>query len=194
MKHEVTTLNTKKTLSASLKKFMEIKPLSKITVSDIISDCGVNRKTFYYHFEDIYDLLKWTLDREAVDVVKQFDLLSDYKKAIMFAMEYVENNKHILNCAFDTMGRDELKRFFYNEFYCAVDLIVSACEKSYNKYIRTDYRKFAIDFLIEGLAGILVSTFRDKEHLDKEKTADYISQFFLSALPVVVMKADEKVE
>lgn len=28
---------------------MEKKPLSKITVSEIIADCGVNRKTFYYH-------------------------------------------------------------------------------------------------------------------------------------------------
>ena len=54
MKHEITSLNTKKTLSASLKKFMERKPLSKISVSEIIADCGVNRKTFYYHFDDIY--------------------------------------------------------------------------------------------------------------------------------------------
>ena len=37
---------------------MEKKPLSNITVSEIIADCGVNRKTFYYHFEDIYALLK----------------------------------------------------------------------------------------------------------------------------------------
>ena len=48
----------KKTLAVSLKRFMEKKPLSKITVSEIIADCGVNRKTFYYHFEDIYALLK----------------------------------------------------------------------------------------------------------------------------------------
>ena len=44
MKHEVTTLNTKKTLSASLKKCMERKPLSKITVTDIVNECGFNRK------------------------------------------------------------------------------------------------------------------------------------------------------
>lgn len=46
MKHEVITLNTKKTLSASLKKCMERKPLSKITVTDIVNECGLNRKTF----------------------------------------------------------------------------------------------------------------------------------------------------
>ena len=66
MKHEITTLNTKKMLAASLKKHMGKKPLSKITISEIIADCGVNRKTFYYHFEDIYTLLKWMLEQEAI--------------------------------------------------------------------------------------------------------------------------------
>ena len=61
MKHEESTLLTKKALAASLKKSMEKKPLKKITVSGIITDCNVNRKTFYYHFEDIYALLKWML-------------------------------------------------------------------------------------------------------------------------------------
>ena len=47
MKQDQKTLNTKKALAASLKKFMKQKPLSKITVSQLISDCNVNRKTFY---------------------------------------------------------------------------------------------------------------------------------------------------
>ena len=42
----------------SLKRFMEKKPLSKITVSEIIADCGVNREAFDYDFGDIYGLLK----------------------------------------------------------------------------------------------------------------------------------------
>ena len=101
MKHEVTTLNTKKALAASLKGFMERKPLSKITVSEIITDCGVNRKTFYYHFNDIYDLLKWILEEEAIEIVKQFDLLLDYREAVIFVMNYVQDNKHLLCCAYD---------------------------------------------------------------------------------------------
>lgn len=90
MKHEITSLNTKKTLAASLKKAMEKKSLSKITVSEIITDCGVNRKTFYYHFQDIYALLKWMLEEEAIEVVKQFDLLVDYREAILFVLDYVK--------------------------------------------------------------------------------------------------------
>ena len=62
MKHEITSYNTKRTLADSLKKAMQIKPFSKISVSEIIRDCGLNRKTFYYHFEDIYALLKWMFE------------------------------------------------------------------------------------------------------------------------------------
>ena len=82
MKHEVTTYNTKKLMAESLKDIMKKKPFSKVTVSEIIKDCGLNRKTFYYHFQDIYDLLKWTLEEEAIEVVKDFDLTVDYEKAI----------------------------------------------------------------------------------------------------------------
>ena len=58
MKHAESSLKTKKALASSLKKVMAKKPLRKITVTEIVNDCNVNRKTFYYHFEDIFALLK----------------------------------------------------------------------------------------------------------------------------------------
>ncbi len=50
---------TKRALEDSLKGLLSQKPLNKITVSDIIEDCGISRPTFYYHFKDIYDLVDW---------------------------------------------------------------------------------------------------------------------------------------
>ena len=91
--------------SAALKSAMKNKTLSKITVSEIIQTCRVNRKTFYYHFQDIYELLKWTLEQEAVEVVKNFDLLVNAEDAVAFVIDYVSTNQHILKCAYDSMGR-----------------------------------------------------------------------------------------
>ena len=50
---------TKNALAASMKKLMRQKPFAKISVSDICIDCGINRKSFYYHFRDKYDLVNW---------------------------------------------------------------------------------------------------------------------------------------
>ena len=47
---------TKRAIEASLKHLLLKKPLDKITINDIAEDCGISRMTFYYHFQDIYDL------------------------------------------------------------------------------------------------------------------------------------------
>lgn len=52
---------TKRALAAALKELMEQKPFSKINVADICEKCGMNRKSFYYHFKDKYDLVNWIL-------------------------------------------------------------------------------------------------------------------------------------
>ena len=79
MRYEDISHQTKLMLADSLKKAMKSKPVSKVTISEIIADCSVNRKTFYYHFEDIYALLKWILEEEAVEVVKNLDMVVDYE-------------------------------------------------------------------------------------------------------------------
>lgn len=56
---------TKRALEQSLKNLLLKKPLTKITVSDIAADCGINRMTFYYHFKDIYDLVEWACLEDA---------------------------------------------------------------------------------------------------------------------------------
>jgi len=189
MKHEEASMQTRRALSAALKAQMEHKPLRKITVNDLINMCGLNRKTFYYHFTDIYDLLKWTLEQEAVQVVKQFDLLTNYHDIVLFVMNYAEKNAHILNCAYDSMGRDELKRFFCSDFYEIVDGMIDRCCQSCGCTISKSYHTFLRNFYTEALAGILVNWFREKHTPEeKENTIQYLSQVMLTSLPTVIQQ------
>ena len=55
---------TKKALAQSLKELGATKILDKITVADITDHCGVNRQTFYYHFNDKYELLSWIYNQD----------------------------------------------------------------------------------------------------------------------------------
>ena len=189
MKHEESTYRTKKALAASLKKFMEVKPLSKITVREIIQDCGVNRKTFYYHFEDIYALLKWMLEEEAIEVVKQFNLLVDFREAVLFVMNYVRTNKHLLYCAYDSMGRDEMKRFFYTDFIGIIESVIDNTEEQLNIHVDPEFKKFIAHFYTEAAAGLLIDEFTDKEGHDPELAVKYLSLIMKYSLPHLMEKA-----
>lgn len=174
MKHEEISLNTKKALSESLKKAMRNKPFQRITVSELIRDCEVNRKTFYYHFEDIYALLKWTLEKEAIEVVKHFDLLVDYEEAITFVMDYVEENDYIINCAYDSIGRDELKRFFCADFLEMVVSVISRAEQITGRTLEDGYKEFLSHFYMEAIAGMLIDWIKDREKKDRKTVIRYI--------------------
>ena len=193
MKHEITTFNTKKTIAASLKKFMEKKPLSKITVSEIVADCQINRKTFYYHFENIQDLLKWMLEQEAIEVVKNFDLLLDYEDAINFVLDYVEENKHILNCAYDSIGSNELNRFFHNDFNSIVMTIINRYEEIMGIKVDNNFRIFICDFNTEAIVGMIVRLLKNKHPYDRKKLIEYLSLTIKSSLPAVLKEATNNI-
>ncbi|MGM9618882.1 MAG: TetR/AcrR family transcriptional regulator C-terminal domain-containing protein [Oscillospiraceae bacterium] len=186
MKHEVTSLNTKKTLAEALKKAMGTKPFSKITVSEIIKDCGVNRKTFYYHFEDIYALLKWMLDQEAMEVLKSFDLLVNPEEALAFVIDYVDANKHIINCAYDSMGREEMKRFFLTDFYGVVRSIIDSVADEIGVTVDDDFKDFLTTFYTEALSGMMINYFRGSERRGRQELIDYILLILKNSIPNVL--------
>lgn len=55
---------TKKAIADGLKSLCHQKSFAKISVRDITEQCGLNRQTFYYHFQDKYELLDWIYYQE----------------------------------------------------------------------------------------------------------------------------------
>lgn len=174
MKYDATSKNTKKMFAESLKKAMKKKAFSKITVSEIVRDCGVNRKTFYYHFEDIYGLLKWMLEEEAFEIVKKFDLLTNIEEAIDFVVDYVEQNDHMLNCVYDSLGRDQMKAFFVEDFLIICGKLISSLEQKTGIELEPQYKKYLCEFLSEAIAGMLINIFKGPQEYDRQKYKEYI--------------------
>ena len=167
MNYTVTSNNTKKTLAEALKLLLEKKPLAKITVSDIIRECGLNRKTFYYHFQDIHDLLKWMLNQEAIERIKSFTMAMKFEEGMFFLLKYIEENKHILNCVCDSMGSFEIKRGLYQDFDFIAERMLKAVEEVQGIRLFSEYRDFLKSFFIEAMSGKLIEIIQSKESCDR---------------------------
>lgn len=189
MKHEVTSLNTKRTLAESLKNVMKRKSFSKITVSEIIADCGLNRKTFYYHFEDIFALLKWMFESEAIEVVKQFNLLVEYEEALAFIMDYIEKNDYILSCAYDAIGREQMKRFFFADFIELVTSIIDSAQEEAGRCLDAAYKQFLSCFYTEALAGMLLDWMKNCKDRNRQQVIDYLVHTMKASLMGILQQA-----
>ena len=181
---------TKTALSNALKKRMETKPFSKITVSDIIADCGLNRKTFYYHFEDMRDLLRWTLRHEAINVVESFDFATDNKEAILFVIDYLEQNQHMLNCVYDAVGSGELRMFLYEDFKKIARKIITTAENQLGKRISEEYKDLLASFYTDGIVGIIIEWLNGKFKLEKSSAVRYVTDIFKGSLTGLIEHAE----
>ena len=186
MTNEELSLKTKQSLAQVLKNAMEHKKLSKITISELCAVCRINRKTFYYHFEDIYSLLKWTLEQEAVEVVKNFDLLVNTEEALRFVMAYADENKHIINCTFDSMGYEEIKRFFYNDLFSVIYGAIEQVEDELQITVDSQFKNFLAAFYTEASAGLLIEWVKNRMTQDKETILQSLLSIYKISIPAIL--------
>ena len=111
---------TKCALAAALKELMAQKPIDRITIHDLTELCGIRRQTFYYHFEDVYDLLRWMFQEEAVALLKQHEGMLLWQEGLLQLFRYIEDNRAVCLCALRSVGREHLKRFFEADIHVII--------------------------------------------------------------------------
>lgn len=111
---------TKHALAAALKELMAQKPIDKITIHDITERCGIRRQNFYYLFEDVYDLMHWMFQDEAVSLLQQHEGTLLWQEGLLQLFRYIEANRAVCLCALHSVGRDHLKRFFATDLYAII--------------------------------------------------------------------------
>ena len=62
---------TEKAIMDAFVRLLDQMPLDKITVRDIITECGISRNTFYYHYGDVYALLEALLKQEMQKLIRE---------------------------------------------------------------------------------------------------------------------------
>ena len=145
---------TKQTLSASLKRWMLKKPLDKITIQDLTSDCGMSRMAFYYHFKDIYDLVEWTCVEDATRALQGKKTYDTWHEGLTQIFEAVlENRPFVLN-AYRCISRERMERYLFQLTYGLIRGVVD--EKSQGLAISEEDKTFIADFYKYSFVGIML--------------------------------------
>lgn len=145
---------TKNALADSLKTLLETRPVSKITISDITEHCGVNRMTFYYHFQDLYDLLEWSWIREANKVLNGKKTYSTWQQGFLQIFHAVSDNKQIVMNIYHSVNREQIEIYLYKLTY---DLLIGVIEENAaDMDVRDDDKKFIADFYKYAFVGLIL--------------------------------------
>ena len=129
---------TKYALEASLKKLLLKKPLDKITINDLTSDCGISRMAFYYHFKDIYDLVEWSCLEDATKALQGKKTYDTWQEGLLQIFEVVFENKP----------------FILNAYRCLIAGVVE--EQAAQTPISEHAKKFIAEFYKYSFVGLML--------------------------------------
>ena len=122
---------TKEIIARTFTELLDEKPVSKVTVKDIVERCGVNRNTFYYHFRDIPDVVEFILKKKWDEILEA----PQEKASILECMEemaaLVRSNRKLMLNVYKSVKRDTFL-FYMNEV--AAYIIMEYFDKNMNKF------------------------------------------------------------
>lgn len=145
---------TKRALEESLKRLLLTKPLNKITIADITSDCGISRMTFYYHFQDIYDLVEWACEEDAARAIAGNKTADTWQTGLLDTFLALRENKPFIASIYHDMSREQVERFLIPVVSDLVKSVVD--EHAARRHVREQDRDFIARFFAHALIGTVL--------------------------------------
>ena len=150
---------TKRAMSAALKNLLKEKKLNKITVQDIADECGINRQTFYYHFQDIYDLVEWTCIEDTEKVLKENRTYDTWQEGFLSVFDLAKKDKTFIDNIYRSVSLEMLEQYLYRLVYPLLKNVVD--EKANGQTVREENKKYIADFYKYAFVGVLLEWIRN---------------------------------
>ena len=150
----MSSLTTKKAIGYTFKDLLKEKPFNKITVNDIASRCDINRQTFYYHFQDIRDLVEWICTFEVDSILNKNSNVEKWEDKFLLIFKIMEEEKIFVKNIYHSVSVEVLRNNLYRLVYPII--YSEIIEKSKGKNLREEDKKFITDFYKYAFVSIVL--------------------------------------
>ena len=147
-------LFTERAIQESFVRLLNERPLDKITIKDIAEDCGINRNTFYYHYEDIHTLLVHILNAESQRVLAGHIDMESWEEGFISAAQFALENKRLVYHIYNSVRREDVERYLNNIAAGVMRQYVDTVSKKIS--VRTEDKELIVNFYRAALVGMIV--------------------------------------
>ena len=176
------SLITKRALASSLKELMKIQSLTKISVGDICEKCGMNRKSFYYHFCDKYDLVNWIFDTEFSEIRNRPDHIANFEDIC----EYFYSDREFYRSALQITGQNSFRDYFRMQIHPVLKELVG------NLFDSEEDTEFLVTFLAYGTVSTLIRWLNSSDPEPPEKMARRVRRTMVVISQAIVTTYEEE--
>lgn len=145
---------TREAIKTAFISLLGEKPLSKITVKDIVERCGVNRNTFYYHFPDLPSLVEAVVTEDAQRIIEGHPSVSTIEDCLSTAIRFILDHKQAVLHIYHSVNRDLFEAYEWRVCRHVVELYLSTLLGE-RRIARQDW-ELLVDYLSCSLFGLVM--------------------------------------
>ncbi len=171
---------TKRALRDALLKLLREKPGNQISVTELTNLADVNRATFYFYYNDIYDMLD-QIQNEAIEFIEEeMKTIASVKPATKENF-YAFIEKIVYFCR----DNNELFRFVVSNdtnntvLNRACELIFDNIPHSKVLFPKTDPRHYFTAYVTYAIIGVVINWYDDNMQTPPEQLAKFIADTYL---------------
>ena len=181
---------TKKAIVDSFYNLLQKKQLNQITVKDIVTDCGVNRNSFYYYFEDIPSLLTEEIDFLCEKIMANYSEHSSIEEWLIYVLSLAKENRKILNNCLSYIETSTYEKYMTKVFgYIISEYIEKTAEA---KSVSDDDREIIVRFFIYQYTGFFLDWFKNGMSDDISRLISRTSYLQDGILEMMISKASSQ--
>ena len=155
---------------AILKVFGDLaasRPVDKITVKDITDQCGISRNTFYYHYQDIYQVLKAYVQYSAEHVIElMVEDEGEDGKAGLKEIRYLEANRELLCNLYRSAANEEVRNCLQSASQIIFDRLIESVSQGME--VQAEDKKILSAVCQYTVRGIMTSWMEEDGRLNGE--------------------------
>lgn len=102
---------TKNAIETAFLKLLQERNFEKVMVKDIVEECGLTRNTFYYYYDDTYNIIADILAREIREIMQGISEGREPVAAMGDCFEYLEENPKLARHLFASAKKEDIYRY-----------------------------------------------------------------------------------
>jgi AcrR family transcriptional regulator len=181
---------TKKAIVDSFYNLLQKKQLNQITVKDIVTDCGVNRNSFYYYFEDIPSLLTEQIDFLCEKIMANYSEHSSIEDWLIYVLSLAKENRKILNNCLSYIERSTYEKYMTKVFGYIISKYIE--KTAVAKRVSDDDREIIVRFFIYQYTGFFLDWFKNGMSDDISRLISRTSYLQDGILEMMISKASSQ--
>ncbi|MBQ9580241.1 MAG: TetR/AcrR family transcriptional regulator [Lachnospiraceae bacterium] len=104
---------TKKAIKEAFLELLSDRPLHQITIKDIVEQCGINRNSFYYHYQDLPALIEEIVMEEADAIIDEYPSIDSIEIAFNVALSFARKNRTAILHIYNSVNRDIFEQYLW---------------------------------------------------------------------------------